>query len=216
MLMSSVAPEATMMNARCTTTSAPLTSRSTAARSSTSPWTYSVLRQPREPGSNGLRAIPTMRATSPERSSASMNGLPISPVGPVTATVRPCLRVVVRRAGGGMSGGTVTVRRRPLALAAGDLALADLAHALDLLRVGLVALERARRQLEAAHELARPQQPGAVHVLGQVAADLEVALPLELLAVIVGGDAGPARAKRRADRVALDAHHGLGGVRTDP
>src|SRR3954468_9730442 len=208
MLMSSVAPEATMMNARCTTTSAPLTSRSTVARSRTSPCTYSVLRQPREAGSNGRRAMPTMRATSLERSSASMNGLPISPVGPVTATVRPCLRAVVRRAGG-------TGPRRLPGLAPGDLALADLAHALDLLGVGLVALDGTRRQLEAADDLARPQQPVAVGVLGQLTADLEVALPLELLAVIVGREAGLAGAQRRADRVDLDVHDALRRVGAD-
>src|SRR3954468_10692412 len=202
MLMSSVAPEATMMNARCTTTSAPLTSRSTVARSRTSPCTYSVLRQPREAGSNGRRAMPTMRATSLERSSASMNGLPISPVGPVTATVRLCLRVVVRRAGG-------TGPRRLPGLAPRDLALADLAHAPHLLGVGLVALDGAGGQLEAADELARPQQPRALRVLGQLAANLEVQLPLEPLAVIVGGEAGLAGAQRGADGIAVDVHQPL-------
>src|ERR671915_74677 len=43
--------------ARCTTTSAPWTRSRTLASSVTSPWRYSVLRQPRSPGSNGRRAM---------------------------------------------------------------------------------------------------------------------------------------------------------------
>jgi hypothetical protein len=35
--------------------------------------------------------MPTIDVTSRARSSASTNGLPISPVGPVTATARPGL-----------------------------------------------------------------------------------------------------------------------------
>src|ERR687892_932381 len=75
--------------ARCTTTSAPWTRSRTLASSVTSPWRYSVLRQPRSPGSKGRRAMPTIRFTDRERSSASTIDRPRSPVGPVTATVRP-------------------------------------------------------------------------------------------------------------------------------
>src|SRR5262249_2805742 len=60
---------------------------STAPRSSTSPRRYSVFSQPWPPMSNGRLAIPTTRSTSGIRSRAEMNGRPISPVGPVTATV---------------------------------------------------------------------------------------------------------------------------------
>src|SRR2546425_912492 len=81
-----------MMNARWTTTSAPATSASTSSRRVTSPWRYSALRSPNEAGSNGRRAMPITRPTSRARSSARSSGLPMSPVGPVTATVRPdCL-----------------------------------------------------------------------------------------------------------------------------
>src|SRR3712207_5942551 len=76
------------MNARWTTTSAPLTRSSTSSRLVMSPCRYSVLRSPIACGSNGRRAIPTTRLTSRVRSIARRNGLPISPVGPVTATVR--------------------------------------------------------------------------------------------------------------------------------
>src|SRR5918992_1140239 len=76
-------------NARCTTTSAPCTRSRTLASSVTSPWRYSVLRQPRSPGSKGRRAMPTIRFTERERSSASTIARPRSPVGPVMATVRP-------------------------------------------------------------------------------------------------------------------------------
>src|SRR5918992_13679 len=75
--------------ARCTTTSAPCTRSRTLASSVTSPWRYSVLRQPRSPGSKGRRAMPTIRLTERERSSASTIARPRSPVGPVMATVRP-------------------------------------------------------------------------------------------------------------------------------
>src|SRR5918992_1514418 len=75
--------------ARWTTTSAPRTRSRTLASSVTSPWRYSVLRQPRSPGSKGRRAMPRMRFTERERSSASTIPRPRSPVGPVTATVRP-------------------------------------------------------------------------------------------------------------------------------
>src|SRR2546429_2679036 len=78
------------VKARCTTTSAPRTASRTLARSWTSPCRYSVLRQPRVFGSNGRRAMPTMRFTRRERSSAETRAIPRSPVGPVTATVRPC------------------------------------------------------------------------------------------------------------------------------
>src|SRR4051794_31863749 len=75
------------MNARWTRTSASAASSSTAPRSSTSPWRYSVLRRPCSRGSNGRRAIPRTRPTLRRRSSARRNARPISPVGPVTATV---------------------------------------------------------------------------------------------------------------------------------
>src|SRR4051812_18155068 len=76
-----------MRNARWTTTSAPSTRASTEARSSTSPRRYSVRLQPCCAGSNGRRAIPTMRPIPGERSSDRTTDLPMSPVGPVTATV---------------------------------------------------------------------------------------------------------------------------------
>ncbi|EUA90218.1 hypothetical protein I551_3255 [Mycobacterium ulcerans str. Harvey] len=40
-------------------------------------------------GSNGRRAIPTIDATAGSRSSAVTAEMPISPVGPVTATATP-------------------------------------------------------------------------------------------------------------------------------
>src|SRR5918992_888943 len=82
-----------MMNARCTTTSASATSSATASGSSTSPRRYSVLRSPRSAGSNGRRAIPSTRATARERSQARRNARPMSPVGPVTATVRASVAI---------------------------------------------------------------------------------------------------------------------------
>src|SRR5918996_5053116 len=82
-------PALRIAKARCTTTSAPLISSRTLAASVTSPWRYSVLRQPRSAGSNGRRAIPTIRLIARERSSASTIASPRSPVGPVTATVSP-------------------------------------------------------------------------------------------------------------------------------
>src|ERR1044072_2721605 len=80
-------PPATMTKARWTTTSASSTSPSTASRSSTSPRRYSVFSQPCPARSKGRRAIPITRSTSGSRSSAEIKALPISPVGPVTATV---------------------------------------------------------------------------------------------------------------------------------
>ena len=80
--------------ARCTTTSAPFARSFTLAASVTSPWRYSVLRQPRSAGSNGRRAMPTTRSTARERSSAFTIEIPRSPVGPVTATVSPALAMV--------------------------------------------------------------------------------------------------------------------------
>src|SRR6478736_2849172 len=73
--------------ARWTTTSASSTSASTASRSSTSPRLYSVFSQPCPARSKGRRAMPITRSTSGIRSSEEMKALPISPVGPVTATV---------------------------------------------------------------------------------------------------------------------------------
>src|SRR5918999_3198884 len=87
---SRVAPLALRIaKARWTTTSAPSTRSRTLAASVTSPCRYSVLRQPRSAGSNGRRAMPTIRLTERERSSASTMLRPRSPVGPVTATVSP-------------------------------------------------------------------------------------------------------------------------------
>src|SRR5829696_1549381 len=74
-------------NARSTTTSAPFTRLRTLAASVTSPWRYSVFFQPCSSGSNGRRAIPMMRCTARERSSAFTIAIPRSPVGPVTASV---------------------------------------------------------------------------------------------------------------------------------
>src|SRR4051812_19782541 len=92
MLRSRVAePASRTANARCTTTWASFTRLLTLALSVTSPWRYSVLRQPRSSGSNGRRAMPKMRLTARERSNASTIPSPRSPVGPVTATVRPVL-----------------------------------------------------------------------------------------------------------------------------
>ena len=83
-LMCSLSREpATMMNARCTTTSAPAHSASTDA--AVQDVTLAVLDLPPAPcapGSNGRRAIPTILSTSRERSERATNGLPISPVGP--------------------------------------------------------------------------------------------------------------------------------------
>src|SRR5262245_52912959 len=84
-----------MMNARWTSTSAPLASASTAAESSTSPCRYSVFLRPSARGSNSRRAMPSTRATSRRRSSARRNARPISPVGPVTAIVSPSGILVV-------------------------------------------------------------------------------------------------------------------------
>src|SRR3954464_15708297 len=84
-------PASRTAKARCTTTWAPLTSSRTLAASVTSPRRDSVLRQPRSLGSNGRRAMPMTRFTARERSSASTIPSPRSPVGPVTATVRPVL-----------------------------------------------------------------------------------------------------------------------------
>ncbi len=73
--------------ARCTTTSAFLTSPRTLAASVTSPWRYSVFFHPCSAGSNGRRAMPMMLFTARERSSAFTIEMPRSPVGPVIATV---------------------------------------------------------------------------------------------------------------------------------
>src|SRR5919109_692265 len=78
-------------NARCTTTSAPFTRSRTLAASVTSPCRYRLFSQPRSAGSKGRRAIPSIRLTDRERSSALTMPMPRSPVGPVTATVRPSL-----------------------------------------------------------------------------------------------------------------------------
>src|SRR3954452_6606512 len=83
------APAPMIANARCTTTSAPFTASRQLVSSWTSPWRYSTFFQPWLAGSNGRRAMPTMRLTRRERSSAETSAMPRSPVGPVTATVSP-------------------------------------------------------------------------------------------------------------------------------
>src|SRR3954452_1534319 len=82
-----------MAKARCTTTSAPFTSVRTLPASVTSPCVYSVFFQPRSAGSKGRLAMPTIRFTRRERSSASTIATPRSPVGPVTATVSPSVGI---------------------------------------------------------------------------------------------------------------------------
>src|SRR3954453_6344657 len=79
--------------ARCTTTSDPFTVSRTLARSCTSPCRYSVFFQPTASVSNGLRAMPMMRLTPRERSSALTRAMPRSPVGPVTVTVSPSVGI---------------------------------------------------------------------------------------------------------------------------
>src|SRR4051794_37040296 len=74
------------MNARWTITPASAKRARSASGSRMSPCRYSVFCNPRLAGSNGRRAIPRMRPTC--GSSARRNARPISPVGPVTATVR--------------------------------------------------------------------------------------------------------------------------------
>src|SRR4051794_39868322 len=161
----------TTMNARCTTTSASATSASTAARSSTSPCRYSVRFQPWSAGSKGRRAIPTMRATPRARafSSASMNGLPISPVGPVTATVRPP-----------PDRGPAASARRPGAAASALAVARGLAEAQDLADVHPIALDRRRRELKAGDDAVRVQDEPAL-LLDEVAAHLEAVLPREVV-----------------------------------
>ena len=51
-----------------------------------SPRRYSTFSHPSTEGSKGRRAIPTTDPTSSRLSSSAISGLPISPVGPVTAT----------------------------------------------------------------------------------------------------------------------------------
>src|SRR5690349_3527786 len=80
-------------NARWTTTSEPFTASRTLAASCTSPSRYSVFFQPTAFGSNGRRAMPTMRLTLRERSSADTSAMPRSPVGPVTVTVSPSVGI---------------------------------------------------------------------------------------------------------------------------
>src|SRR5829696_4811223 len=70
-------PSPMMAKARWTTTSASVTASRTLFLSRTSPWRYSVLRQPSEAGSNGRRARPTIRFTRRERSSASATARPV-------------------------------------------------------------------------------------------------------------------------------------------
>ena len=146
--------------ARCTTTSAPSTSPSSAARSSTSPRRYSVLRRPAAAGSNGRRAIATIRSTSRQRSSARSSERPMSPVGPVTATV-------------------MRLGRPAPSAAPRQLALGDPAEAPDLGGVGAHHLQlataeaRSRRRACAGSAPSRPRR-------NEVAAHLEVLLPGEV------------------------------------
>src|SRR6516165_523702 len=83
--------------ARWTTTSAPLTNLATSSGFVTSPWMNSVRLQPWSPGVKGRRAIATIDPTPEVFSRRRMNGRPISPVAPVTATRSPfdALRVEV-------------------------------------------------------------------------------------------------------------------------
>ena len=78
------------MKARCTTTSTPATSpASTAVRSRMSPVVLRLRQaQPRRDQTAGGPS-PSPRPTSGVSSRARTNARPISPVGPVTATVRP-------------------------------------------------------------------------------------------------------------------------------
>jgi hypothetical protein len=78
-----------MTNARCTSTSAPSISVAIASFSRMSPWRYSVFSSPIAAGLNGRRAMPTIRSTSGDLSSRRRNPRPMSPVGPVMATVNP-------------------------------------------------------------------------------------------------------------------------------
>src|SRR3954469_16321176 len=82
-------PAPMIAKARCTTTSAPFTASRTLRLSCTSPCRYSAFFQPWLAGSNARRAIPTIFFTWRERSRAETSAMPRSPVGPVTATVRP-------------------------------------------------------------------------------------------------------------------------------
>jgi hypothetical protein len=86
-----------MMKARWITTSASATKASTAPRSRMSPWRYSVRVHACSAGSNGRRAIPMICSTSEACSSASTAEIPMSPVGPVTATVSAIPGGVPRR-----------------------------------------------------------------------------------------------------------------------
>src|SRR3954453_16621310 len=54
-----------------------------------SPWRYSVFSSPISDGLNGRRAMPMIRSTSGALSSWRSSARPMSPVGPVIATVRP-------------------------------------------------------------------------------------------------------------------------------
>src|SRR5918912_1631649 len=122
-------PALRIANARWTTTSAPLTASRTLAGSWTSPCRYSVFFQPRPAGSNGRRAMPTIRFTRRERSSASTRAMPRSPVGPVIATFRPgCLatRRVISR---GQPGGSALALRLAEAHLLAVLQLVDLVDA---------------------------------------------------------------------------------------
>src|SRR5688572_11209968 len=129
-----------MMKARWTTTSASATSSATAPGSSTSPWRYSVLRRPSVAGSNGRRAMPRTRPTARERSQARRKARPMSPVGPVTATVS----------------GSVAIARLSRQHHAGRLALAH-DHRLDRLdHAALRPVEELVGGAEARQRLQRP------------------------------------------------------------
>src|SRR5690349_17399255 len=194
-----------MMKARCTTTSASLNSSSSASRSSTSPWRYSVFFRPASAGSNGRRAIAKTRATSRLRSSARSSERPMSPVGPVMATVTFASLLDLRAAG-------MSSRLGPAS--PGHLALRRAPEAPGLLGGGSHELDPRLRDLEPADELVREQHPSILR-LGEITADLEVTLPGELRAVLVGGQAGQPRLERDADGCALDSDPPRGRVDVD-
>src|SRR3954452_19539775 len=139
--------------ARWTTTSAPSTSASTASRSSTSPRRYSVFSQPCPARSKGRRAMPITRSTSGIRSSEEMKALPISPVGPVTATVS--MRRFWRNVGVG--GG----KRRPLQSGAHVDDLEQALQALKILCVQGVEREVVGERSRADHQV---DSPGAARL----------------------------------------------------
>ena len=100
---------------------------------------YSVRFQPCAAGSNGRRAMPTIRPTSRERSSARMKGRPISPVGPVTATVRPAISPSV-----GVQGADDPVGRRT----EDAVVLVEVAEHVEAVPVGRMGAEAGQAGLD--------------------------------------------------------------------